>query len=67
MARRPGQVERRPSALVTSSVSVQGSYLAGNHNLAMSGSSGEPRRVVVLCRCCHFCCHRPSVAGLWAL
>ena len=42
---------------VTSSVSVQGSYLAGNHDLVMGGSDGEPRRVVVSCRCCHFCCH----------
>jgi hypothetical protein len=45
---------------VTSSVSDQGSYLAGSHDLAMGGSGGEPRRVVARCRCCHFCCHRPS-------
>jgi hypothetical protein len=45
---------------VTSSVSVQDSYLAGSHDLAMGGSGGEPRRVVVRSRCCHFCCHRSS-------
>ena len=45
---------------LTSSVSVQGSYLAGSHSLAMGGSGGRRRRVVMRCRCCHFCCHRPS-------
>ena len=45
---------------MTSSVSVQGSYLVGSHDLAMVGRAGGPRRVVVRCRCCHFCCHRPS-------
>ena len=40
--------------------SAQGSYLAGNPDPAMGGSGGEPRRVDVQCRCCHFCCHRPS-------
>jgi hypothetical protein len=49
----------RLAGLVTSSASVQGSYLAGSHDLAMGGSGGEPRRVVVRFRCCHFCCHRP--------
>jgi hypothetical protein len=42
---------------VTSSVSVQGSYLAGSHDLAMGGRGGGSRRVAVRCRCCHFCCH----------
>jgi hypothetical protein len=41
-----------------SSVSVRGSYLAGSHNLVMRGSNAELWRVVVRCRCCHFCCHR---------
>jgi hypothetical protein len=45
---------------VTASVSVQGSYLGGSHNLATGSSGGGPGRVVVRCRCCHFCCHRPS-------
>jgi hypothetical protein len=45
---------------VTSSVSVQGSYLAGSHDLGIRGSGGRSRRVVVRRRCCHFCCHRPS-------
>jgi hypothetical protein len=55
-----GVAARRPVQWVTSSVSVQGSYLAGSHNLAIGGSGRAPRRVVVRCRCCHFCCHRPS-------
>jgi hypothetical protein len=42
---------------VTSSVSVQGSYLAGSHDLAVGGSGGEPMQAVVCRRCCHFCCH----------
>jgi len=45
---------------VTSSVSVQGSYLAGRHDLAMGSSGGKPGQVVMRRRCCHFCCHRPS-------
>ncbi len=48
---------------MTSSVSVQGSYLARSQDLATGGSGGEPRRVVVRCRCCHFCCRRPSGSG----
>jgi hypothetical protein len=36
-----------PSPDLTSSVSVQGSYLAKSRDLAMSDSDGEPRRVVV--------------------
>jgi hypothetical protein len=55
-----GTCVARLAGLVTSSVPVQGSYLAGSHDLAMGGSGGEPRRVVVRFRCCHFCCHRPS-------
>lgn len=38
-------VDRRLEPL-TSSASVQGSYLAGSHDLATGGSGGEPRRVV---------------------
>ncbi len=55
-----GTCVARLAGLVTSSVSVQGSYLAGSHDLAMGGSDGEPRRVVVRFRCCHFCWYRPS-------
>jgi hypothetical protein len=50
---------------VTSSVSGQGSYLAGGYDLAQGDSGGEPRRVVMRCRCCHFCCHRLSCCLLW--
>src|SRR5215469_14238573 len=35
-----------PSPDLTSSVSVQCSSLAGNHNLAMGDNGGKPRRVV---------------------
>ena len=43
---------------VTSSVSVQGSYLVGCYVLVTGDSGDEPGRVVVRSRCCHFCCHR---------
>ena len=33
----------RLAGLMTSSVSVQGSHLAGSHGLAIGGSGGEPR------------------------
>ena len=36
-----------PSPDLTSSVSVQGSYLAGSHGLAIGGGGGEPGRFVV--------------------
>jgi hypothetical protein len=49
---------------VTSSVSVQGSYLAGSHDLAMGGSGGEPRSDVVRCRCCHRCCQSICSVGV---
>ena len=45
---------------LTSSVSVQGSYLVGCHDLVTGDSGDEPGRVVVRSRCCHFCCHRPA-------
>ena len=46
---------------VTSSVSVQGSYLVAASDLAMNGSSGRPGWVLARRRCCHFCCH--ALAG----
>jgi hypothetical protein len=49
-----------PSPDLISSVSVRGSYLARCRGLAMGGSGGARRRVVVFRRCCHFCCHRLS-------
>ena len=45
---------------MTSSVPVQGSNLVGCHDLVMGDSGGEPGRVVVRSRCCHFCCHLPA-------
>jgi hypothetical protein len=53
-------ISARQRQLTSSVSSVQGSYLARSHDLAMGTSGAEPRRVVMRCRCCHFCCHRPS-------
>jgi len=50
----------RLAGLMTSSVSVQGSYPVGCHDLVTGDSGGEPGRVVVRSRCYHFCCHRPA-------
>ena len=48
----------------TSSLSVQGSYLVGGHDLATGGSGREPRRVAARRRCCLFCCHRSGQSSL---
>ena len=45
---------------MTASISVQGSYLVGCHDLVTGDSGDEPGRVVVRSRYCHFCCHRPA-------
>jgi hypothetical protein len=45
---------------LTASVSVQGSYLVGCHDIVTGDGGDEPGRVVVRSRCCHFCCHRPA-------
>jgi hypothetical protein len=45
---------------MTASISVQGSYLVGCHDLVTGDSGDEPGRIVVRSRYCHFCCHRPA-------
>ena len=48
-----GTYVARLAGLMTSSVSVKGSHLAGRYELAMGSSGGESIQVVIRRRCCH--------------